>query len=246
MVLLFAKGSVIFDLSISLDIILNVVILITCFEPTPFLLSIMKTSIVKKIEEFYSLLGGKVTATEYAILAEHGFPTVDYGLPCVTLSAPFVLKCNYDGAGAALATFYGLEKLKPPTNSTSAHLITLKQHSFVPAGKSVTGFADEGYAYIPLGCQDKESVCDIHVAWHGCNQNEGTVRGAFNMHAGYDGYAESNNIIILYPQSERALLKNPQSCFDWWGYTDDDYAFKTGAQMAAVMAMVEHLASGGR
>jgi len=37
-----------------------------------------------------------------------------------------------------------------------------------------------------------------------------------------------------------------QGCFDWWGYTNGDYALKSGVQMSAVWSMVQTLASGSR
>lgn len=49
------------------------------------------------------------------------------------------------------------------------------------------------------------------------------------MHTGYNGYAESNNIVVLYPQVKKDILKeNPNACFDWWGYADRDFATKKG------------------
>jgi hypothetical protein len=56
----------------------------------------------------------------------------------------------------------------------------------------------------------------------------------------YNQWAETNNIIILYPQALRTTL-NPKGCFDWWGYTGADYATKLGVQNVAVNGMVEWL-----
>ena len=39
--------------------------------------------------------------------AEHMYPTLDYGEACTNLGEPFIGKCNYDGAGAALKVLYG-------------------------------------------------------------------------------------------------------------------------------------------
>jgi hypothetical protein len=35
---------------------------------------------------------------------------------------------------------------------------------------------------------------------------------------------------------------NPQGCWDWWGYTGDQYATKNGPQLKAVDALISHLA----
>jgi hypothetical protein len=66
----------------------------------------------------------------------------------------------------------------------------------------------------------------------------------FYMNAGYNQWAEPNNIIVLYPQviaTPGDLSKNPQGCFDWWGYSGVDFAWKSGSQMGMVHNMVKHL-----
>ena len=49
----------------------------------------------------------------------------------------------------------------------------------------------------------------------------GTIGDVFAVHAGYNGVAEVNNIIVLYPQVVKTLLTNPQGCWDW--YICNDY-----------------------
>lgn len=39
----------------------------------------------------------------------------------------------------------------------------------------------------------------------------------FAAHAGYNGVAEVNNLIVLYPQIVKTLL-NPVGCWDWYVY----------------------------
>ena len=51
----------------------------------------------------------------------------------------------------------------------------------------------------------------------------------------------TNRLIILLPQTKASVI-NPQSCWDWWGYTGLDYLGKDAPQIAAIWAMVEHLA----
>jgi hypothetical protein len=40
-----------------------------------------------------------------------------------------------------------------------------------------------------------------------------------------------------------SFIFNPRGCWDWWGYTGSQYATQAGAQIAAVKAMVDRLAS---
>lgn len=33
---------------------------------------------------------------------------------------------------------------------------------------------------------------------------------------------------MLYPQAAKSIFhSNPNACFDWWGYTNKEFAFKT-------------------
>ena len=59
-------------------------------------------------------------------------------------------------------------------------------------------------------------------------------------HSGYIEWAETNNIMVLFPQSAKSDMPyNPEGCFDWWGYTDPlKYAVQSGVQMATVHNMV--------
>ena len=49
----------------------------------------------------------------------------------------------------------------------------------------------------------------------GLHYPRGTIGDVFAVHAGYNGVAEVNNIIVLYPQVTKTLLTNPQGCWDW-------------------------------
>lgn len=42
---------------------------------------------------------------------------------------------------------------------------------------------------------------------------------------GFLEIAEVNNIILVLPQVQHFALfpTNPQGCWDWWGYTDDNF-----------------------
>ena len=78
----------------------------------------------------------------------------------------------------------------------------------------------EGYVYVPTGCATEAQVavpCRLHVAFHGCGQSVVTVRDAFFWQAGYNRWAEANNIVVLYPQLTTRQF-NPEGCWDWWGY----------------------------
>ena len=78
-------------------------------------------------------------------------------------------------------------------------------------------------------------ACRLHIAMHGCLQGRlgqifsadilppsplslslrESVGDVFAVHAGYNGVAEENNLIVLYPQVVNSTLSNPQGCWDW-------------------------------
>ncbi|RZJ15776.1 MAG: hypothetical protein EON50_00250, partial [Acidovorax sp.] len=82
----------------------------------------------------------------------------------------------------------------------------------------------------------------LHVVLHGCKQNISDVQQQYVRNTGYNRWAETNNIVMLYPQTSTAATN---SCFDWWGYDNANYAKKSGPQMVAIKAMVDQVSSGG-
>jgi hypothetical protein len=83
-----------------------------------------------------------------------------------------------------------------------------------------------------------------HVVLHGCQQDPTKIQDAYYRNTGYNKWADTNNIVVLYPQTAPSSSGNPNDCWDWWGYDDANYAKKSGRQMAAIKAMVDKIASG--
>jgi poly(3-hydroxybutyrate) depolymerase len=61
--------------------------------------------------------------------------------------------------------------------------------------------------------------------------------------SGFARWADTNRLVILYPQVSESIF-NPKGCWDWWGYTAEDYLTKEAPQIAAIWKMVERLAMG--
>jgi poly(3-hydroxybutyrate) depolymerase len=170
--------------------------------------------------------------------AAHGFPTEDEGIACDASSEPWINDCDYDAAGALLAQLYG--SLKPRGRSYPSQLREFDQQRYAaPGASSLEPF---GYVYVPKRCE-QGATCRIHVAFHGCRQSTSFVGKAFVKDAGYNEWAESNDIVVLYPQVAKSLLMplNPQGCWDWWGYTGPDYATRKGPQVLTVARMLAAL-----
>ena len=79
------------------------------------------------------------------------------------------------------------------------------------------------------------------MVFHGCQQNTTLVGDTYVRNTGYNRWADSNHMVVLYPQTSTQAVN---SCWDWWGYDSANYAKKSGPQMAAVKAMIDRLASG--
>jgi poly(3-hydroxybutyrate) depolymerase len=102
---------------------------------------------------------------------------------------------------------------------------------------------DQAYLFVPKDCES--GGCRVHVAFHGCGQ----AGESFAREAGYNSWADTNRLVVLYPQvgkSYSPLAFNPYGCWDWWGYTGANYATRDGAQVKAVKAMLERLAQSPR
>jgi poly(3-hydroxybutyrate) depolymerase len=169
------------------------------------------------------------------IEVEHAMVTDDYGAACLTKATPFINNCKFDLAGAILQHLYGA--LSPRSASArDASLIEFDQTPFV----SGHGMAAAGWVYVPTACV-AGAVCRVHVALHGCKQNAADVGQEFVRNAGYNRWAEANNLVVLYPQTSQ---KATNSCWDWWGYDDAGHAKKSAPQMMAIVAMLEHLSRG--
>ncbi len=69
----------------------------------------------------------------------------------------------------------------------------------------------------------------------------------FVENAGYNEWADANDIVVLYPQARSQEFQgsiqhaNPQGCWDLWGYTDANYHTRDGQHIKAVWKMVQAL-----
>jgi poly(3-hydroxybutyrate) depolymerase len=71
------------------------------------------------------------------------------------------------------------------------------------------------------------------------------VGDAFIKESGFARWADTNRLIVLFPQVAASPI-NPQGCWDWWGYTGSQYLTRDAPQIAAVNRMLDSLqASGG-
>jgi hypothetical protein len=212
--------------------------------------------------------------------AGHGMPT-DQGStsegfsPCNESHSPYISNCGYDGAGAVLKWLYGdLNERKDSAEGSNSSALS---GSLIPFSQTdplgAPGLADTGYMYVPKMCQQDQQYppharndhisspsspppppCKLHLALHGCTMNVQTIGNLFTAHAGYNAWADTNRMIVLYPQTTTdnktydtwsGRLANENACFDWIGqYGDSDRRLENGGgeHMRALVAMVRRVA----
>jgi hypothetical protein len=205
---------------------------------------------MRALKRVYELVG--VGAANIRLLEEaranHGLPIEEFtgegtAPACEVLAPPFLIDCDYDAAKLLLAHLYpdGFKAL--PATPERARLLRFDQTAFSGATEPLSSVHREGYAYVPASCANGTAGagrCRLHVAFHGCQQSVERVHDAFYWHAGYNRWAEANDIVVLYPQVAAQGL-NPEGCWDWWGYSGADYYRRAGKQMRAVKAMVDRM-----
>lgn len=177
------------------------------------------------------------TNPEYVHVARHAgaghiWPTMSEGAECAS-QAPGVGNCGMDAAGNMLAHLYGY-MLEP--DEKTVPLTEFDQHSIVDQYSPY--FADTGYAYVPQACADG-GACSLHIALHGCDQS-GTE---FAVNSGLNRWAQSNRLVVLYPQAVVSEVEpvNPQGCWDWWGYSGDNYATLDGQHIEGLLRLIHYL-----
>jgi len=178
----------------------------------------------------------------YQIDGGHGLPTLDFGNECFAGDeSPYLNHCQYDGAGEMLQHLYG--PLKPKTKAVANHLFSIPQRLTSIDQLHAISMAEKADVYVPSSCELGQT-CRLHVAFHGCLQTTDDIQDQFYTHAGYNEWAEANNIIVLYPQAEKNIfLNNPKGCWDWWGYTGPEFETRQGAQIQVVMNLIKKLSA---
>jgi poly(3-hydroxybutyrate) depolymerase len=182
-----------------------------------------------RLRTVYTLPGGK---------AGHSLVVEEDGSACSSNASPFIDDCDYDQAGEILRWIY--PDLVGRPGPAAGRRIVFDQTEFL-AGAVGWGLAREGVAYVPPGCEAAPG-CRVHVVFHGCLQSRTTdgIGDLFIERTGYMRYADTNRLVLLYPQTNANTA--PNSCWDWWGYASSDHLSREAPQLEAVRAMLDRLA----
>lgn len=219
--------------------------------------TVVPPAVVGQLSNFYLAAGLKPAHLRDVNLtsAAHTFPTRYSGAACDAQESPFIGNCRFDAAEAILGWVYG--RLRPTTATSQGRFIEYDQSLYTPRRwlLSYTGLDRTGWAYIPNSCE-KGEPCRLHVVLHGCMQGQNfrlpdgpngdkRVYGkTFIEQSGYDKVADTNHLVILFPQAVSTPILNDGGCWDWWGFTGNDYATRNGVQIRAIKAMIDQLTSG--
>jgi len=163
----------------------------------------------------------------------HNFPTSNNGTDCDATESPFIGNCNYDAAGILLQQLYG--DLEPRQTELKTELSKTTLIGAVAAGLDKTA-----YLFIPGECALNDAACRTHLVLHGCAQSASQIDTVFMEQSGYLEWAESNKIVLAFPQVVSAPA-NPYACWDWWGYTGDSYRWRDGLQMTVLANWLQDL-----
>jgi len=177
--------------------------------------------------------------------AGHGWVSLLGPNLCAMQQSPYINNCNLDLQKTFLSMFYG--SLQPKqTGQLSGQFIAVDQAEFLDDRNPVAhGLDNNAWLYIPAACNRGE-LCKVHVTYHGCNMSYTKIGDQFVRMSGLNEWADTNNLIVLYPQVFPSLTApvNGQGCWDWWGYDDPNYAKKSGRQLLMTKRMVDRITGG--
>jgi hypothetical protein len=224
---------------------------------------VVDSSVVRTTRQFYEKLGVAPQDILFVddVPAGHAILTTnDEDNPLGVNAPPYINRWERMQSWDILRHIYG--PLKPPSERLSGRIVRFDQREFF-GNEMRASMSPYGYAYVPKAVEDG-APCRIHVALHGCTQgyayvtfNSGKPDTAteppygnrYFTTTGYNEIADSNNIVVLYPQAQgldNAEVQNPDGCWDWFGYScpdaeAPDYYSQNAIQIRAIHAMLVRL-----
>lgn len=229
---------------------------------------VLSPLVVKGTYEFYVKLGVAEADIKFVddVAAGHSILTSNpEDLPLGANQPPYL---NYGGYMQSHCLLRHIHSgLNDPAELLTGQLMRFDQTEFVDGDFDRASMLPFGYVYVPGAVlRGERQARRVHVALHGCKQGYGFVNyvagradtanqppygNRYVTTTGYNTMAESNDIIVLYPQAtgDDSSAQNPDGCWDWWGYTDagsdqPDYYTKDAIQIKAIYRMLKRLCGG--
>jgi hypothetical protein len=212
----------------------------------------VKTIVVDAVEQYYLKAGVPPQRITYdkSTGAGHAIVTRNAGIACGKTESPYINNCDFDQADVLLRRLYGAHSRPARTGVPAGRIVAFAQSEFVDSKRA--SMDATAYVYVPRACE-RES-CAVHVALHGCQQGASRIGDLFYGGTGYNQFADTNRLIVLYPQAvvSTGIPANPQGCWDFWGYSTNrnvapydpaqpPFFAKGAPQMAAIVRMIDRL-----
>jgi len=233
---------------------------------------VLAQNTVRATRDFYLALGVPETAIRFVddVAAGHAIITDNPEDPPLGATQPPYINRGGAAFGHRMQSHDLLTHiypdLEPPAQQLGGDLVRFDQRPFFDDSRHASMNA-YGYVYVPSKVRDGGRARAVHIALHGCKQGCTYVSQTYGQPdtllqppfgtryvtgTGYNAIAESNDIIVLYPQAIGCddPVQNADGCWDWWGYTDaaarePDFFTRDAIQIKAIHAMLEQLCSGG-
>jgi hypothetical protein len=227
--------------------------------------SVVNPAVVRATRAFYQALGVPDDQIRFVddLPAGHCIYTSNPDDPPLEANRPPYI--NYGRAMQShdiLHHIYG--DLKEPAKWLEGDLLRFDQTEFLGDDFRRGSMSRTGFVYVPASVKRGEPAQGVHIVLHGCKQGYGYVDyvngrpaiedraqygGRYITGAGYNEIAETNGLVVLYPQAtsiDWGEVQNPDGCWDWWGYTasgdpEPDYYSKDAVQIRVVHAMLDRL-----
>ncbi|GHB55504.1 hypothetical protein GCM10010347_26830 [Streptomyces cirratus] len=205
----------------------------------------VKQPVADALADFYGRFGARVRY-DRSTAAGHAWISPLGPNSCTVTQSPWVNNCGFDAEHDLLGHLLG--SVAAPGGTPRGSLVRFDQNPYAPGGSARRVSMDEkGFLYVPESCAGG-AKCRLVVALHGCKQGYSYQGfGSRFMDTAYlDEYADTNDLLVLYPQAvATTTLDNPNGCWNWWGYLGDAaYARHGGDQIETIMAMVRTLGGG--
>jgi len=229
---------------------------------------VVNSLVVRSTRDFYLDLGVPAAQIKFIDTVPAGHSIITDNIedsPLAATQPPYINNGGFMQSHDILRHIYG--DLKPPFPYPTGQLIRFKQSEFINRDASFASMAEFGYVYVPRAVQQGETARGVHIALHGSQQGYNYVNlvgglpdtafqpafgNRYMTTTGYNQIADSNNLIVLYPQAaadDGNQAQNPEGSWDWWGYSSPnprhpDYYSKDAVQIRAIYNMLEQLCSG--
>jgi hypothetical protein len=227
--------------------------------------AVLDPGVVRTTREFYLKLGMKPDDILFVDNEPAGHSIITSNpedLPLDANQPPYINYGGYMQSHRILNHIY--PDLKLPATATTGELLRFDQTEFVGHDKARASMGSLGFVYVPAAVKQGGAARGVHIVLHGCKQGYSYVefingRSAFADQppygsryittTGYNLIADSNDIIVLYPQAKADddnRAQNPNGCWDWWGYSspsamEPDYYSRDAVQIRAIHAMLERI-----